>query len=109
MQILISPNSFIYISFFLTLSRLYANSLFASLNARETMRSKLHVSNGNEIPLSFNSSPRELSLAGNLSSSRARDDNVTRNATMSNLYAPQDPKRTDINIDEEVVSACLLA
>ncbi|KAH8110221.1 hypothetical protein DFH11DRAFT_1547710 [Phellopilus nigrolimitatus] len=48
---IVLPNTFVYIFFYLCISRLYVNSLFATLNSRESMRSGVHdqspsVSNG---------------------------------------------------------------
>ncbi|KAF5392313.1 hypothetical protein D9757_001612 [Collybiopsis confluens] len=63
LKILAAPNTFIYISFFFCMGRLYTNSLLATLNARKMIRSageNVHTTSGPNISFSFGSFARSF-------------------------------------------------
>ncbi|THH07209.1 hypothetical protein EW145_g3535 [Phellinidium pouzarii] len=100
--ITVLPNSFVYILFFVTVSRLYTNSLLATLNSRKTLQGGLgdestasaSVSNGARFrshavevdpPTISKVQPRTLSIKVNTETETVRDieEGIVKNGTPS--------------------------
>ncbi|KAF8798645.1 hypothetical protein BYT27DRAFT_7343517 [Phlegmacium glaucopus] len=64
LEILVAGNTFIYISFFFCLGRLYTNSLLSTLNAREMIRSGSHQGSVDVMSLSLRNLPKGGSVQG---------------------------------------------
>ncbi|KAF8798641.1 hypothetical protein BYT27DRAFT_7218441 [Phlegmacium glaucopus] len=61
-SILVAGNTFIYISFFFCLGRLYTNSLLSTLNVREMIRSGSHQGSVDMMSLSLRELPKKGSV-----------------------------------------------
>ncbi|KIK62648.1 hypothetical protein GYMLUDRAFT_42096 [Collybiopsis luxurians FD-317 M1] len=72
-SILAAPDTFIYISFFFCMGRLYTNSLLATLNARKMIRhagDNVHTTTGPNLSFSFNSIAKSFTRPGSFISAK---------------------------------------